>query len=131
MVVYSREFKEAAVLRMQAGENISALSRELKVWRRVLYNWREAYRARGPAGLRKQGRPPRAAGPASESAAAAAEGTSAALKQARRRIGELERKVGQQQLELDFFRQALRQVRERRQPSAGSGVKSSTAKSGR
>jgi transposase len=41
---------------------------------------------------------------------------------ARRRIAELERKIGQQQLELDFFRQALRQVR----LSTGPGVTGST-----
>ena len=32
------------------------------------------------------------------------------LAQARRRIAELERKVGQQQLDLDFFKQALRHI---------------------
>jgi hypothetical protein len=33
---------------------------------------------------------------------------------AARRIADLERKIGQQQLELDFFRVALRHVRELR-----------------
>jgi hypothetical protein len=45
---------------------------------------------------------------------------------ARRRIAELERKIGQQQLELDFFRQALRQVKETRRQSSGPGVTGST-----
>jgi hypothetical protein len=47
------------------------------------------------------------------------------------RIAELERKIGQQQVELDFFRQALRQVRGKRRPSDGPGVKASTPSSRR
>jgi hypothetical protein len=50
---------------------------------------------------------------------------------ARRRISELERKVGQQQVELDFFRQALRQVEGARQPKDGLGVPASTRSSRR
>jgi hypothetical protein len=53
------------------------------------------------------------------------------LATARRRIEELERKVGQQQVELDFFRQALRQVGEARRPNDGSGVRTSTRSSRR
>ncbi len=48
------------------------------------------------------------------------------LARARKRIGELERKVGQQQVELDFFRQALRQVGEARRPNDGLGAPAST-----
>jgi hypothetical protein len=50
---------------------------------------------------------------------------------ARNRITALERKIGQQQLELDFFRQALRQVEGARQPSDGLGVRASTRSSRR
>jgi hypothetical protein len=53
------------------------------------------------------------------------------LAAARKRIIALERKVGQQQLELDFFRQALRRVGGARQPSGGSGVRTSTRSSRR
>jgi hypothetical protein len=35
------------------------------------------------------------------------------LARAQRRVAELERKIGQQQVDLDFFRRALRHVRER------------------
>jgi hypothetical protein len=48
------------------------------------------------------------------------------LEKAHRRIAELERKVGQQQVDLDFFRQALRQVREARRPSTEPGVTGSS-----
>jgi hypothetical protein len=50
---------------------------------------------------------------------------------ARKRISELERKVGQQQVELDFFQQALRRVGRARQPSDGPGARTSTRSSRR
>jgi hypothetical protein len=40
---------------------------------------------------------------------------------AQRRIAELERKIGQQQLDLDFFRAALRHVREPRRKHGETG----------
>ena len=46
--VFSRAFKLAAVRRMMAGENVSALSRELQVLRKDLYYWRTRFRAGGP-----------------------------------------------------------------------------------
>ena len=53
------------------------------------------------------------------------------LTTSRKRVSELERKVGQQQIELDFFRQALRQVGGARQPSEGPGARASTRSSRR
>jgi hypothetical protein len=53
------------------------------------------------------------------------------LAAARERISDLECKIGQQQVELDFFRDALRHVGEARRPSDGSGVKASTLPSRR
>jgi hypothetical protein len=50
---------------------------------------------------------------------------------ARKRIIELERKIGQQQVELDFFQQALRQVGEARQPNDMLGAPASTPRSRR
>ena len=55
--VFSRTFKLAAVRRMMAGENVSALSRELQVLRKDLYYWRTRFRAGGPEALRGKGRP--------------------------------------------------------------------------
>jgi hypothetical protein len=48
---------------------------------------------------------------------------------AEKRIRELERKIGQQQLELDFFQQALRRVGKAGRPSDGSGLRTSTPRS--
>src|SRR6202040_2961503 len=112
------------------ARNVSALGRELKLMRKDLYVWRDRFLAGGPQALRGRGRPRKV-----EAADLAASGIraqappdtpAAELDAARRRIAELERKIGQQQVDLDFFRQALRQVRGARRPSAGAGVTGST-----
>ena len=138
---FSREFKLAALARMEAGENVSALARELGVRRKYLYQWRDRFRAGGPMALRTRGRPTKAEVLAMRSGEAALLPASAPvmpasvppdeLTQARRRIAELERKVGQQQVELDFFRAALRQVGEARQRSGAPGGTGSTRSSKR
>ena len=105
--VFSREFKIGIVCRMLAGENVSALARELKMTRKDLYAWRDRFQAGGPEALRGRGRPPKAdaAGLAASgtSAKVPAETPAAELEAARKRIAELEGKVGQQQLDLVFF----------------------------
>jgi transposase len=134
---FSREFKLAALARMEAGENVSALARELDVRRKCLYQWRDRFRTGGPIALRSRGRPTKTEALAIQSGDTASAGfpgvPSEAMPQpsppdeltkAQRRIAELERKVGQQQVDLDFFQAALRQVRETRQ---GSGVPGGTA----
>lgn len=129
--VFSREFKLAAVRRILAGERIRVLSQELNVLRKDLYAWRDLFRSGGAAALRPLGRPrkseARSAPPAD--AGWAIEMPADEFDLARRRIAELERKIGQQQVELDFFRQALRQVKEARRPSTGPGVTGSTRSS--
>jgi transposase len=123
---HSREFKLAAIKRMEVGENVSALARELGVKRTLLYRWRDQYRSGGEARLRgRRGRPPRAEA-AAMTAAQVAAGDGAELVKAKRHIAELERKVGQQQLDLDFFRQALRHFEgSRRADDAPGGTASS------
>lgn len=113
--IFSREFKVSVIRRMLAGENVSAIARELQVRRKDLYVWRERFQAGGAEALRGRGRPPKRVATAPPSAAAD-------LAVAQRRIAELERKIGQQQLELDFFRRALRRVSGRHRPSDGSGA---------
>jgi transposase len=137
---FSREFKLAALARMAAGENVSALARELGVLRKCLYQWRDRYRLGGAVAIRSRGRPTkaesmvlRAAGvvPAAVSAELRAPPALDALAQAERRIGELERKVGRQELELDFFQRALQQVEEARLHRAVLGVTTPTRSSKR
>jgi transposase-like protein len=138
--LFSRDYKLAALRRMLAGENVSALARELGVRRKYLYQWRERFRAGGPLALRSRGRPTKAevlamqAGETAPDIPAASRPQAAppdALTTAQRRIAELERKVGQQQVELDFFQRALRQVREVRQRSGAPGGTASTRSSKR
>jgi transposase len=128
--VFSREFKLKVVRRMLAGEDVSALARELKVLRKDLYVWRARFRSGGPEALRGPGRPRKA-----EAAVRATRGATmkspAESSEASKRIAELERKIGQQQVELDFFREALRRVKGARHPSDGSGVTRSTRSSKR
>jgi len=139
--VFSREFKLSALSRMESGENVSALSRELNVRRKLLYEWRDAFRAGGPEALRGQGRPRkgsvvvgakssvspgwRKAGPGGGDSIAPED----ELAVARQRIAELERKVGRQALEADFFRQALQLFETSRRPSDRSGGTASMASS--
>lgn len=106
--VFNREFKLRAVERMLAGESSSALARELHLRRKLLYQWKDAYLVGGVEGLRTRGRPRK---DQILGMAPAAKTERAELLQARRRIAELERKVGQQQLENDFFAEALRRVK--------------------
>jgi transposase len=126
--VFDRAMKIDTVRRMLRGENISALTRELKISRSVLYRWKDAYREEGAGAFqRRAGRPPRSS-PMLDRARATAAGELAA---ARQRVAELERKIGQQQVELDFFRQALRHVGADRAAMNDRGAKASTRSSKR
>jgi transposase len=124
--VFSQEVKLATVRRMLDGENVIGLARELRVKPKDLYRWRSKFRAGGVEALRGPGKPKMASRP--DQAAGPPAGK---LAKAQRRIADLERKVGQQQVELDFFRQALRQVRGQRRPSDGPGAEPSTRSSRR
>lgn len=122
--VFSREFKVSAVKRMISGESAASLSQELGVPKGHLYQWCWHFRRGGAEALRPACRPRKDFG-TSELAPVDD------LASARKRMSELERKIGQQQLELDFFRQALRQVEGARRPSDGPGGRASTRSSRR
>jgi len=108
---YAAELKLSAVRRVLAGESVRAVAEELGIRRKRLYVWKDRYAELGEAGLTRprRGRPRKAlpvAGSGPEATAGRGE-----LLAARRRIAELERKVGQQELELDFFDEALRRIK--------------------
>ena len=116
---FSTEFKVDLVARLERGDPVARVARESGVARKLLYDWLKAYRAHGAAGLnRKRGRkvgwrPPPSALSASSEPASADAGPSAAesadeLARAKARIAELERLIGRQQVDLHFFREALR-----------------------
>jgi len=149
--VFTTEFKERAVLRLEAGEQFSALAAELGVRRKLLYDWRKAWRRLGVAGLNRKrgpkallseaegpgllrsGDPPGGAAPADPplpvdgpSDRQGPHRLADPLAQAQARIAELERLVGRQQVDLDFFRRALRLTdADRAMPTAPASTRSS------
>jgi transposase-like protein len=136
--IYSREFKEAAVCRILAGEKIRAVAEELRVRPQLLYSWRDYYEHGGVDALVPRGGPPRAIAWARRRALvqepsrqARAYGHVAQDAARASRLVELERKVGRQAVELDCFKEALRHVKEPPRPSGGRGARTSSRSSTR
>ena len=120
---FTREFKLSVLARMQQAESIVGLAQELKLERKLLYCWRDKYAAGGSENLRRAGRPSATGAAGCEPPGEPAAHT---VSDAQQRIAELERKIGQQQLEVDFFRAALQQVRGRRRTNGVPGEATST-----
>lgn len=104
---FTREFKLAAVRRLEAGVSLAEVSRGLEVSPNVLHRWlREFRQAPGNAfpghGQRRW-----------------SEG----------KIAELERKVGRQAMEIDFLKGCLQNIEEQRALQAASGSPRSIRKS--
>jgi|SRR5579883_1464886 len=103
--ILSKEFKLAAVARLQSGQTLGEVARALEVHPTMLQRWRQQLQERG------------------EDAAFPGRGNH--QKQEENRVAELERKVGQQQMEIDFLKRALQRVDEqRRLQAAGRGARS-------
>jgi transposase len=98
------------VERLKSCDNIVALSQELSVHRRLLYQWRDQSKA-----LESEESPP---GNSRESTL-------------RQEISQLQRVLAEKTLELDFFKGALQKVEARRRNSGIAGEKASTMKSKR
>ncbi|MBZ5681652.1 MAG: helix-turn-helix domain-containing protein [Acidobacteriia bacterium] len=108
---YGTELKLAAVRRVLAGESVRAVAENLGIRRKRLYVWKDRYAELGEAGLvHRRGGRPRKQAPVATTGSEALAGRGELLA-ARKRIAELERKVGQQELELDFFGEALRRIK--------------------
>lgn len=102
--VFSKEFKLAAVQRLERGSSIAEVARALEVNGNVLHRWRREIR-QGPGN------------------AFPGHGQQ---RWAETRMAELERKVGQQALELDFLKGCLQRVEEQRMLQAVTGEPRST-----
>ncbi|MGC2767757.1 MAG: transposase [Candidatus Acidiferrum sp.] len=110
---FTREFKLAAIQRLEQGISIAEVARALEVNPNLLHRWRSEFR-QGPGnafpghGQRRW-----------------SEG----------RIAELERKIGQQTLEIEFLKGCLQRIEEQRMLQALSGkprfTSTSKAKSGK
>ena len=120
---FTREYKVSVLARMADTPSIVGLAAELGLERKLLYCWRDKYAAGGAESLRRVGRPC-AAGSAERDQPG--EPAAHTVADAQQRIAELERKIGRQQLEVDFFRAALQQVRGRRRTNGAPGAKAST-----
>jgi len=117
MRVYSMEFRLQVVRRILSGEKVSALSEELGVHRKLLYEWVRRVREGGESNLRARGRPRKDEAAGDEQARAV------------RRIADLERMVGRQQLVIEFFKRALQRIEELRHSSEEFGASASSKRS--
>ncbi|WP_109051906.1 helix-turn-helix domain-containing protein [Azospirillum sp. TSA6c] len=137
----SLKFKVSLVRRLEAGERITDLERESGVFRAQIYRWRDAFGREGEAGLER--RPGRRRGYRRSRSAEGGPSTGpapsapavAALDQlapdVRAWVSELERTVARQQLELDFFSEALQRIEASRRPKSAAGETASTPPSRR
>ena len=104
---FTKEFKQAAVRRMETGASIAEVARACEVNPNVLHRWRREFRDgvdRAFPGLGKK--------KAEES-----------------QLAELERKIGQQTVEIDFLKRALQRVEEARMLQALNRTAPSTNRS--
>src|ERR1700694_5524377 len=90
--MFTKEFKRAAVERLEQGVSLGEVARALEVNPNVLHRWRREFR-QGPGnaypGCGKR-------------------------RWAEDRVAELERKIGQQALEIDFLKGCLQRIEEQR-----------------
>ena len=108
---HSKAFKQMVLERMRWCDNISALSEELGVHRRLLYTWRDKLDLVDS----EKGLPPE----------------NSRETTLRKEVSKLKRVLADKTMETDFFRGALQKVEARRQRKEGSGEKASTTKSGK
>jgi transposase-like protein len=102
---YPTAFKIKAIKRVERGEGVLPVARDLGVTRKALHDWVRAWKAHGPEGLnRKRGPKPGR----KKLRLGVLDRPQERRNTDKDRIAELERVIGRQQLELDFFRQALR-----------------------
>ena len=107
---FTKEFKEAAVRRLELGASIAEVSRACEVNPNVLHRWKRELRDYGVKAFTGNGR----------------------SRTEENHVAELERKVGRQAVEIDFLRRCLRHVEEQRKLQAlltrGSSTRTSKRK---
>ena len=106
---FTKEFKLAAVRRLEQGVSMAEVARALEVDPNVLHRWRREFRQGAGNAFPGNGKQRWSEG----------------------RIAELERKVGQQALEIDFLKGCLQRIEEQRMLQALSGKPLSTGRSGK
>jgi transposase-like protein len=106
---FSREFKLAALQRLERGASVGEVARAFEINPNMLHRWRQEFR-QGPGNAFCGGGQRRWE-----------EG----------RVAELERKIGQQALEIDFLKGCLQRIEEQRQLQAVTGKPLSVSRSGK
>ena len=104
---FTKEFKLAAIQRLERGVSIGEVARALEVNPNVLHRWRREFRQAPGNSFPGNGNRRWSEG----------------------RIAELERKIGQQALEIDFLKGCLQRIEEQRMLQALSGNPPSTGRS--
>ena len=105
--MYTKEFKLAAVQRLEQGVSLGEVARALEVNPNVLHRWRREFRQGPGNAFPGNGKPRWSEG----------------------RIAELERKIGQQTVEIDFLKACLQRIEEQRMLQALNGNPRSTGRS--
>ncbi len=104
---FTKEFKLAAIQRLETGASVAEVARVFEVNPNVLHRWRREFR-QGPGnafpGLGKR-------------------------RWEEGRVAQLERKIGQQVLEIDFLKGCLQRIDEQRKLQARAGRPLSTSRS--
>ena len=106
---FTKEFKLAAVRRLEQGVSMAEAARALEVSPNVLHRWRREFRQAPGNAFPGNGNPRWSEG----------------------KIAELERKVGQQAMEIDFLKACLQRIEEQRKLQALAGNPPSTGRSKR
>jgi transposase len=104
---FTKEFKLAAVRRLEMGASIAEVARAFEVNPNVLHRWRREFRD-GPGNAFP--------GPGKR-------------RWEENQVAQLERKIGQQTLEIDFLKGCLQRIEEQRQLQAITGKPLSSSKS--
>jgi transposase len=104
---FSREFKIAAIRRLQSGQSAAEVARALEGHPTDLYRWRNELDEHGERAFQGVGK----------------------RRVEEDQVAQLERKVGRQALEIDFLKRALQHVEEQRRLRALTTGAPSTGKS--
>jgi transposase-like protein len=104
---FTKEFKLAAVQRLEQGASLGEVARALEVNPNVLQRWRREFRE-GPGNVFPG---------------------NGQRRWSEGRVAELERKIGQQALEIDFLKGCLQRIEEQRMLQAVTGNPRSTGRS--
>lgn len=104
---FTKEFKLAAIQRLERGISIGEVARAVEVNPNVLHRWRREFRQAPGNSFPGNGKPRWSEG----------------------RIAELERKIGQQALEIDFLKGCLQRIEEQRMLQALTGNPPSAGRS--